>query len=217
LRVVERGAEAAGRQWLANTLRALYAGASADVFHGAFAGASRRLAGAKFNPTPEESDVLEACGLSIESWTAARAARTGFLGALDVSTGDPVSVVARLYRTGDTDERIAVLGALPVLEQAGRYLKVAVEACRTHVTPVFEAIACRNPYPSTYFPEPAFNQMVLKAIFLAVDPSRITRLRERYNAELVRMLKAYVDERLAAGRSVPAEVDWLVQLEVNES
>ena len=217
LRIAERGADARTREWLSNTLRAVRAGVSPDIFHGAFAGAARRLATAEFNPIPEEVGTLAAHGLDVGSWTAARAARTGLLCELALSMRESVMMVGRLYRTGDNEERIAVLGALAVIHEPETYLDVAVEGCRTHVTPVFEAIACDNPYPSFHFPEPAFNQMVLKALFLAVSPSRITGLRARYNADLVRMLTAYADERRAAGRSRPPQVDWLLNLEVNES
>jgi hypothetical protein len=217
LRIVERGADTSAREWLANILRTIRAGVSADVFHGAFAGTARRLANASFRPMPEEADALSAHGLTVDSWTAARAARTGLLSELGLSMQEPVTLVGRLYRTGDNEERIAVLGALPILEAAELYLDVAVEACRTHVTPVFEAIACDNPYPSRHFTEPAFNQMVLKSLFLGVSVSRITGMRARYNIDLVRMLRAYADERRAAGRGISSDVDWLLDLEVSDS
>ena len=37
---------------------------------------------------------------------------------------------------------------------------------RSAVKPVFEAIAHRNPYPAEMFEEGAWNQMVLKALFI---------------------------------------------------
>ncbi|HLV01258.1 MAG TPA: EboA domain-containing protein, partial [Acidobacteriota bacterium] len=74
-----------------------------------------------------------------------------------------------------------------------------------------EAIACRNPYPARYFPELNFNQMVLKCLFVGVEIHRIVGLGERFNPELSRMCNDYVDEREAAGRSVPVEV-WLALL-----
>jgi hypothetical protein len=72
---------------------------------------------------------------------------------------------------------------------------------------VFEAIACDNPYPARFFPDLNFNQLVLKAFFTGVAVQRIVGLADRRNAELVRMAQAYASERLAAGRTVPPDLD----------
>ena len=75
----------------------------------------------------------------------------------------PRVVPDELWARGDNRERQAVLRALPLLPEPERFAAIAIEACRTNVLPVFEAIACENPYPARYFPERNFNQMVLKA------------------------------------------------------
>ena len=80
------------------------------------------------------------------------------------------------------------------------------DTCRTNILPLFESLACENPYPARYFPELHFNQMVLKAMFNSVALARIVGLPERRNAELSRMSTDYAAERTAAGRSVPADI-----------
>jgi hypothetical protein len=115
-------------------------------------------------------------------------------------------LIAELFTKGDSSERASVLRLLPALPEPERFVSVAVEACRTHVRDVFEAIACENPYPADHFSELAFNQMVLKALFLEVPLARIEGLARRKNSELARMADAYRSEREAAGRSVPADV-----------
>jgi hypothetical protein len=80
---------------------------------------------------------------------------------------------------------------------------VGVEAVRNHATPVLEAIACDNPYPARYFSDEAFNQLVLKCLFSDVSLRRLQGLGRRVTPELRRMVEAYVNERRAAGRSVP--------------
>jgi hypothetical protein len=99
------------------------------------------------------------------------------------------------------------------LRDPGRFLGTASGACRTNVIPVFEAIACHNPYPADHFGEDAFNQMVLKALFLGVRVVGIEGLRRRFNAELARMVEGYASERRAAGRVIPDDVAVIASIE----
>jgi hypothetical protein len=115
-----------------------------------------------------------------------------------------------VFRTGDSEERIALLAVLPALPDALAYVETAVEACRTNVGDVFEAIACENEYPARHFSEQAFNQMVMKAVFSGVSLSRVWGLAGRVNSELERMARDYSAERRAAGREVPADVTRLL-------
>ncbi len=115
-----------------------------------------------------------------------------------------------LYARGDNAEREALLHALPILPEPERFLATAVEACRSNVQTVFEAIACENPYPVRYFPELPFNQMVMKAIFIAVPLGRIEGLATRIGPVLVRMAKDCVRERTAAGRPVPEDIQLIL-------
>jgi hypothetical protein len=60
-------------------------------------------------------------------------------------------------------------------------------------------------YPARYFPDDAFNQMVLKALFVGAPLAQIYGLAERTTSELIRMAEAYASERRAAGRPVPED------------
>lgn len=118
--------------------------------------------------------------------------------------------VGELYARGDNAEREALLRALPLLPEPARFLSTAVEGCRTNVLPVFEAIACENPYPHGYFPEVDFNQMVMKAVFTGVALPRIVGLSMRLTPALAQMAQDYVQERTMAGRSVPDDIGLIV-------
>jgi hypothetical protein len=116
------------------------------------------------------------------------------------------AVVAEVYRRGDNDEKCALLRALSLLSCASELVPVAAMGCRSHVLPVFEAIACDNDFPARYFDDSHFNQMVLKALFVGLPLGRIRNLAARRNGELGRMASAYASERRAAGRPVPEDI-----------
>jgi hypothetical protein len=110
------------------------------------------------------------------------------------------------FEQGDAREQQSFLRAIALWPEAKAFLPYAIDACRTNIVPVFEALACENPYPSQHFPERNFNQVVLKAMFNSIALQRIVGLPSRLNAELSRMARDYAAERTAAGRSVPADI-----------
>ena len=163
---------------------------------------------------PQPFDPLDgfppssAAGLSLIHWTMEDAVRLAFLLARsdashpDEFFGDAVAC----YELGDAREQRSWLKAVMLLPSPERYLTLVVDACRTNILPQFEAVACENPYPARYFPEPNFNQVVLKALFNGVRLERIVGLADRANPELARMAADYAAERRAAKRTVPADI-----------
>lgn len=135
----------------------------------------------------------------------AEAARIALLVDEDVD----VAALNDLFSHGDIDERRAILRALPRLRDPARFLPLAVEACRTSVIPVFEAIACDNAFPAAHFSDASFNQMVLKAVFVGVPLARVVGLDARRSPELARMAHDYAAERRAAGRTIPDDLSLL--------
>jgi hypothetical protein len=125
-------------------------------------------------------------------------------------TAELPAAVEQLFRTGEMREQQAVLRALSYLPEPARLAPIAAEAVRSNVLSVLEALACDNPFPAAHMPEPAFNQMVMKAIFNGLPLRRVIGLSARLGAELRRMVSAYASERRAAGRTVPADVDFVL-------
>jgi hypothetical protein len=208
--VVCRLAEPAARAWFLESMGAAGGGSPQTRVGVALAGAGRRLGGKHHDLAADDLAVLARSGLAgVESWPLERCARVALVvrGIEDVPVAEHRAFVDELFRTGDSAEREALLGCLCALPGPKRFQETAVEACRTNVVPVFEAVACENLYPERFFPEPAFNQMVLKAIFLEVAVRRIVGLERRANAELARMASDYASERSAAGRVVPDDID----------
>jgi hypothetical protein len=122
-----------------------------------------------------------------------------------------VAAAIECYERGDSREQQSWLRGASLLPRPERFAAIAIEACRTNIVPLFESIACENPYPARYFPERNFNQMVLKALFNAIALRRVIGLRQRLNPELSRMARDYAAERRAAGRSIPADIEEAIQ------
>ena len=211
-----RVAEPAGREWLAAAgAEVASAGITATAIGVKIAGARRRLGEAPMDFTEAEKRMLSDAGMDCaRAWSLERCARAALIlrGVASSGQEEQQRIVDELYRTGDNHERCALLCCLSAMPEPKRFVETAVEACRTHVVDVFEAIACENVYPAMFFGESAFNQMVLKAIFLEVAVDRITGLDRRANEDLARMVNGYASERTCAGRAVPADVDRVIAL-----
>lgn len=182
LRQLEAEAPEAAFQWLNTTLRADTLDDAA--FFGAYAAAGRRL-----GPLAElarTSLLIRVCALR--------------------SREQHVALVREVFRKGDNLERIALLRSLSVLPEPARFLETAIEACRTHVQDVFEAIACDNPFPAAHFPALNFQQLVMKALFTGAPLSQVQGWQGRVTPDLQRMAADFAAERSAAGRVVPADV-----------
>lgn len=109
--------------------------------------------------------------------------------------------VADLYRFGDADERRAVLLGLARLPLGDRALDLLRDALRTN-DPRLVAAALGE-YAATHLDPPAWRQGILKCLFVGVPLRLVAGLTERTDAELLRMVADYADERRAAGRPVP--------------
>lgn len=204
----------AGRQWLEQKR----GGNPTDLLT-AFV-AAPRFVGRK--PLPDDAGFsanLAALvpGWSLDGYTLDRLARICLL--LQLPAGDEAAYVRgieTLFSTADLGELTALYSALPVLQFPERWVFRATEAVRSNMGPVFDAVALGNPYPAAHFTEPAWNQLVLKAIFNDKPIHRIAGLMERANPTLAHDLSDLAHERWAAGRTVPPRAWQLVAPFVDE-
>ena len=128
---------------------------------------------------------------------------------LCASTSDGAVMSERLDRlcaAGDIGELVAYYRGLPLYPDQPRYALRAAEGIRSNMRAVFEAVAHRNPYPAEQLNEPAWNQLVLKALFVGIPLHPIVGLDGRRNPTLARMLCDYAHERWAASRPVSPEL-----------
>ena len=110
--------------------------------------------------------------------------------------------IAKLIEVADTSELETFLKFLILLPSPEDYKNTAVEALRTNISTVFDAIAHHNPYPSQFFDDQQWNQMYLKTAFMQGDLSAILDIDKRANKELTRIISDYAHERWAAGRDI---------------
>jgi len=213
LRAIRPRVNDAAWTWLTNA-REKAASGSVDDLLAVYTSAGGRVGRALLALNDEERQTAGelAPGLGFDRWTLADAARAVLLlGRFDASASADAACDAAIacYEQGDAAEQQSWLRSLTLLPQADRFTPLAIDACRTSIQPLFEAIACENPFPGRYFPEGSCNQMVLKALFNGVAVARIVAITSRLNDDLSRMANDYVSEREAAARSVPTDI-WLV-------
>jgi len=196
----------AGR-WLQEALKEAQTGPRERLL-ALYTGASMRLGRLPLAAQSGEFSGGGRDGLSLDGWTLEDAARATFLLARadHVPAGDFADDARACYEMGDAREQQSWVRAVALLPSPEQFLTVVIDTCRTNILPLFEAVACENPYPSRYFPDLNFNQLVMKALFNGVRLERIVGLAARANTELARMATDFAAERRAAGRPVPADI-----------
>ena len=153
-----------------------------------------------------QADTIRA-GLQPQNWSLLECVRIYFL--LQLPHKDKeifLRDLERLYETCDLDQQLAFFKALPLLPYPSGLIKQATQGIRTNISDVFDAIALNNPFPSDFLSQDAWNQMVLKAVFMQRPLYRLYEPEKRTNAELAQMLLDFAHERWAANRSVTPEL-----------
>lgn len=117
-----------------------------------------------------------------------------------------LKILNTLFSTGEVSELVALYSALPLMSHPESLKTRAAEGIRTSMTVVYDAVALNNPYPADYLDEDAWNQMVLKAVFMERPLDKIYGIDNRANKQLARMLSDYAHERWAASRYVTPEL-----------
>jgi hypothetical protein len=210
-RCIERTVADDAMSWLQQTLREASVMADGNKLLRALGLVPRRLGRADLALTDfdiKDADALRD-GWDIHGLSVDQAARIGLV--LASYRGDDqafADTVESLCRTAEVNELIAYYRGIAIFPAPLLLRNRAREGIRSAMTPVFEAVAHRNPFPRTMFDQEAWNQMVLKALFIGSALGPIRGLAERANPELAQVLVDYAHERWAAGRPVSPEL-WL--------
>lgn len=145
-------------------------------------------------------------GWDPREWSGDQAARILLVLSMEARGEVLARRLEQLFVTADVAELIALYRGLPLCPDAPRFVLRAAEGVRSNMKSVFEAVAHRNPFPSEHFTEGAWNQMVLKALFVGSRLAPVVGLDERSNPALARMLTDYAHERWAANRPISPEL-----------
>lgn len=159
-------------------------------------------------------------GMSKAGDGAALLARAQLLATLIAETPDAAAgpLIDKVYRWGDTDERLAVLHGLG---EAALEDRLGPDATTAGVGLAEDALRCNDPrlvgaalggFGARFLAQHAWRDGVMKLIFMGVPVRVVHGLRNRADAELGRMATDYIAERCAAGRSVSADVEMLKRL-----
>jgi hypothetical protein len=154
----------------------------------------------------DEQTELQAIrpGLTIRHWTIDRLSRVWLMLFLDATNRDQyIASIEHLFPTAEMNELVALYSALPVLAYPAAWRARCAEGIRNNIGDVLESIMCDNPYAAENLDGPAWNQLVLKAIFTEKPIHRIIGLDARANQTLAYTLSDFAHERWAAHRRVP--------------
>jgi hypothetical protein len=194
--------------WLSDALDTIERDATDRTFYKLFGFVPRKLG--KDDLQLSADDLQQATqvrpGWDPHLWSVDQAARVLLLLRSERDADKLFTRCEQLFTTADVGELVALYRALPLYPQPSLYAKRGSEGIRTNIRPVFEAVAHFNPFPREEFDEAAWNQMVLKALFIGTPLWPIQGIDERANATLATMLVNYAHERWAAHRTVSPEL-----------
>jgi hypothetical protein len=137
--------------------------------------------------------------------TGADDARVRLLAAFAGASDDPAAALTLLYRHGTSAERRGVLRGLAEVGHRVPDAGVALveDALRSNETDL--VAAALGAFAGRHLGQHAWRHGVLKCLFMGVPLAAVDGLDRRADAELLRMVAAFADERRAAGRPVPAD------------
>ena len=155
--------------WLDDKLAEIRQNAATKSLFIAFSKTSRYLEPQKLELTTEQrqaaNDIIT--GWNPIDWTLDRVGRILLILAFThENERNYVATLNKIFDAADVGEAIALYQSLPLLPYPEKFKLRASEGIRSNITSVFNAVALNNPYPAQYLNDSAWNQMVLKALFI---------------------------------------------------
>ena len=140
-------------------------------------------------------------------------ARTRLLAVLaDVLDAGKLSEeIAQLYRYGDDAERRGVLRGLAALPDATVQTGLSLVKDALRANDIRLVAAAMGDFSAKHLDAHSWRHGVLKCLFVGVPLAAVSELDNRADAELLRMVGDYAEERRAAGREVPADAVTLLE------
>ncbi|SMD41577.1 hypothetical protein SAMN00777080_0102 [Aquiflexum balticum DSM 16537] len=217
--LLKQEVETKSMEWLVLQKEKIEKDGSYLKFYMAFGQASRFFKKTILQLTDQQKKLANSIreGFSPHTWDQLQTARGYLLLHFEEKEASSwVNALNKLFETADMHEQQSLYAALPIMPFQPEMIERAIEGLRTNISSVFDAVALNNPYPSEYFDERAWNQMVLKAIFMQRPLYQIQNADSRANPVLAKILVDFAHERWAAGRTVMPELWRFVGPYVNE-
>lgn len=187
--------------WLANTLKDIANNAGDQRLYIGYSLCASKVAPNKLRFGTDTNEEVKDY-LLVQEFMGSDIARLWLLRMVLLNDNRFETPVRKIIEVADRNELEVFLKGLVFLPEPNRFQFAAVEALRTNISTVFEAISKYNPYPAKYFSEQQWNQMYLKGAFMQLDLSTIMDIDQRANKNLVRIISDYARERWAASRSI---------------
>ena len=130
---------------------------------------------------------------------------------INLETSKNKEILEAFFETAEMQELVAFFKGLFLLENAEEFTLSVEEGIRTNMVNVFDSFTAGNPYAITYLEEWAWNQLVLKALFLDRPLFTIHDIDKRKNQSLSEMLQDFVNERWSAFREVSPEIWRMIE------
>ena len=214
LEILKRSASAEAMDWLASECKTQRSEFVQRSFYYAFSGVSRRFDKRGGLDVDGDADDLaaEVPGFTLEGWDEFRLGRVILLLVLaEQSEQVFTETLGKLLGTADLREQAAIYSAFPLFPRGEKLVELATDGLRTNIVDVFDSIALGNPFPAKHFSDDAWNQMVLKALFISRPLYKIEGIDDRCNADLAEACSNLAHERWAAARWVSPELWRLCQ------
>ncbi len=178
-------------------------------FFSSFSAAPRHSGKAPLNLSSEELQQARQLrpGWTLNHWSVDQLLRTYLV--LCITQKDKevfLDWLEKTFLSSDIGEAVALYQSLPVLPYPRELTDRAAEGIRSNMTSIFNAVALRNPFPADHMDESAWNQVVLKALFVESPLYLIRGIDRQSNKKLAAMLSDYAHERWAADREVSPEL-----------
>lgn len=195
--------------WLRDTCASVAAGGGTRALFIAFSTAGRRAGREDLRLSAADLASASAArsGWDPSRWSLDQAVRTRLVLALpSQDAGAWLTTLDQLFAAAGLEELVALYQALPLLPHQELLAPRIAEGVRSNMKPVFNAVALDNPITSERLDQDAWNQTVLKALFVASPVARMVGAERRANTVLAQMLIDYARERIAAKRPVPVDL-----------
>lgn len=210
--ILSKNISSSALEWIDKSINQLQNSQNEKAVLSSFSIAPRFVGKAKLNLTHEDlqhSNQLKE-GFKLQNFSVDQLTRTLLL--LNSYKGDIQvfsSNIKKIISVADINEQVAIYSAMSLFPHPEHFTDIAADGIRTNITAVFDAIVLENPFPSEHLSDDAWNQMVLKAIFINRPLFKIWGFDARRNILLAQMISDFAHERWAAGRTLSPEI-WRI-------